>query len=112
MAAEALQITGVSLLGFVFVRYAVEHTGSAALSPLRSRPLTFFGLISYCLYMSHLYILRLWETYFGPVQGTDTVQLAVRFFAVLAATVALCVVSRYALELPATKLRRYVLRKA
>ena len=111
MAAEALQITGVSLLAYGVVSAAVRHTGSAALALLRSRVLTFFGLISYCLYLSHLYVLRLYDHLFGTVTAADTARIVVRFFVVLVATVVLCVVSRYAIELPAMRLRRFVLRR-
>jgi len=41
----------------------------------------------------------------------DNFALALRFFVVLAATIALSLLSRYALELPTTSLRRYVLKK-
>jgi peptidoglycan/LPS O-acetylase OafA/YrhL len=102
----------ISLLAYSIVGAAVRHPGSRLLAPLRSPVLTFFGLISYCLYMSHTYVLSVYDQLFGPVLATETTHLVVRFFAVLAATIVLCVISRYALELPAMRLRRLVLRRA
>ncbi len=112
MGAEALQITGVSLLGFVVVRYAVEHTGSRVLQWLRSRTLTFFGLISYCLYMSHLYLVKIWTKYVGLPPVTNSRAVFFYFFGLLAVTILVSILSRYVLELPAMRLRRYVLRRS
>ncbi len=108
---EALQVLAVSTVSYSLIRMAVRNSGSPALWLLRSSALTFFGAISYCLYMSHLYVLRLYDHLFGPPNAAATALLVLRFGSVLALTVAICLLSRYAVELPAIKLRRHVLRK-
>ena len=72
--------------------------------------MVFFGLISYCLYMSQTYVLRIYDEWRHPVLAESYVGYWVRIAIVFSATVALCVVSRYVLELPFMSLRKYVLR--
>ncbi len=110
LAAGAFQLSGVSLLGYCAVAGALHGSGARAMGVLRSRVLTFFGLISYCFYMAHTYVLRLYDHVCGPLAAGDMAHYAARFFAVLGATVALCLVSRYLIELPAMSVRRHVLR--
>ena len=109
-AALALQLTGISLLAYCVVATAVHHTGSPLLAIFRSRALTFFGLISYCLYIANSYTVAVYDRLFGPMETGNMQQYATRAAAVITATVAICIVSRYALELPAMSLRRHVLR--
>ena len=111
-AGLALGLTGVSLLAYCVVAFAVHHTGSALLAIFRSRALTFFGLISYCLYIANSYTVTGYDRIFGPMDTGNMRQYAVRAAAVVTATVAICIISRYALELPAMSLRRYVLRNS
>lgn len=108
--AGALQLSGVSLLAYSVVAVAVRSTGSRSLKVLRSSVLTFFGLISYCLYVSNSYVVVLYDRTFGPLQEGNMQQYLLRALAVFAITIAICVASRYALELPAMSLRRRVLR--
>lgn len=110
MAAEALQLSGVSLLAYCMVAAAVRSTGSGWLAPLRSRLLTFFGLISYCLYLANSYAVILYDHLRGPMQAGDMQQYGIRAAAVIAATLILCVLARYMIELPAMALRKHVLR--
>ena len=110
-AGGALQLTGISLLCFSAVRFAVRNSGRRMLAVLRSRVLVFFGLISYCMYMSHIYVMRAYDHWRGALQVGDMTAYTARFFAVLAATIVVCLISRYALELPMMSLRKYVLRK-
>lgn len=106
----ALLQTGVTLVAGAVIGTAIAHAGSPALWPLRSRLLQFFGLISYAFYMIHLYALGVYDHYAGEMRVGDERAYWIRFFAVLAITVALSVVSRYAIELPAMRLRKYVLK--
>ena len=78
---------------------------------LRSRVLTFFGMISYAFYMSHLYVLRLYDHVRGPLAAGDDAAYWVRLGCVLAVTTGISLVSRYAVELPALRLRRFVLKR-
>ena len=68
--------------------------------------LTFFGLISYAMYMVHLYVMRAYDHFDGtPLRRMGSP----RFFAVLGITIAACLFSRYLIESPAISLRRFVL---
>jgi peptidoglycan/LPS O-acetylase OafA/YrhL len=103
--------TGVMLLSGSIVAFLIGHTGERALSFLRSPLLTFFGLISYAMYMTHLYVLRAYDHFRGPLAAGDYSAYVVRFASIFAITTALCLISRYLVELPAMSLRKYVLAK-
>lgn len=107
--AAALQQTGVSLLCAGAVGLAIAYTGSPVMAPLRSRLLTFFGLISYAFYMLHLYVMEAYDRVRGPLMEGDARAYAVRVAVVLAITIALSLLSRYLLELPILRLRKRVL---
>ncbi len=77
----------------------------------RSRLLTFFGLISYAMYMTHLYLLTAYDHLRGPLPSGNLAAYNERFFGVLGLTILLCLLTRYLIELPATSLRRFVLNK-
>jgi peptidoglycan/LPS O-acetylase OafA/YrhL len=110
----ALLLTGVTGISYCIVAFAVERSGSKTgagfLAVLRSRTLTFFGLISYCLYMVNSYVVQVYDWARGPMQTGDMGAYAVRAVSVFAVTVGVCVVARYVVELPAARLRRHVLR--
>jgi len=101
--------TGTTLLYGSIVAFLIRYSGTRGLALLRSKLLTFFGLISYAMYMMHLYVLEQYDRLRGPLAAGDTSAYIVRFAAVLAITMALCIVSRYLIELPAISLRRFVL---
>ncbi len=105
----ALSQTGVTLLCAGCITFALTHAGEGKLAILRSPVLTFFGLISYALYMVHLYVLAVFDHLRGPLAAGDTGAYLVRFATILATTIVLCLVSRYVIELPANSLRRFVL---
>jgi peptidoglycan/LPS O-acetylase OafA/YrhL len=102
--------TGVTVLCVSMVGLAIAHAGNRKMAILRSPLFTFFGLISYALYMFHLYIMDAYDQHFGP-GGAGLSNFAIRFCAILGLTILLCVVSRYAIELPCMSLRRFVLAK-
>jgi peptidoglycan/LPS O-acetylase OafA/YrhL len=110
-AADALQVSGISLLAFCLVAIAVRHTGSPLLGVFRSRLLTFFGLISYCLYLANGYAVTIYDHLMGPMQTGDMRQYAIRAAAVFAATLIVCILSRSLIERPAISLRKRVLRR-
>lgn len=103
--------TGATLIATAVIAFCIANSGSPLLAVFRSRWLGFFGLISYAMYMTHLYIVHAYIKFRGPLPQGDTRALAFRFFFVLATTIALSLVTRYALELPAISLRRYVLKR-
>jgi peptidoglycan/LPS O-acetylase OafA/YrhL len=107
----AFQQTGVTLLCGSTVAYVVVHSGSRSLAPLRSAILTFFGLISYALYMFHAYIMDEYDRERGALASGDTGAWAIRLLSILLISIAACLLSRYLIELPAMSLRRFVLAK-
>jgi peptidoglycan/LPS O-acetylase OafA/YrhL len=105
-------LTGINLLGYCAVKTAVVFSGAKFLAILRSRVLVFFGLISYAMYLFHEYVIWYFDRSVARLRVESTSGYFVRFFAVLAVTVALSLISRYAIELPAMSLRRFVLRRS
>jgi peptidoglycan/LPS O-acetylase OafA/YrhL len=107
----AMEQTAVVLLCGTVVALLILYSGARILAPLRSGLLPFFGLISYALYMIHFYVLTLYDHLRGPLLPGDDTSYFIRIVAVLAITVALCLVTRYLIELPAMSLRKYVLKR-
>lgn len=105
----ASMLTGVTLLCGSIIAFLIGMSGQKWLSILRSRLLTFFGLISYAMYMTHLYVLYAYDHLRGPLAGGDYTAYIIRFVVVFGVTVLLCVLIRYIIELPAMNLRKYVL---
>jgi peptidoglycan/LPS O-acetylase OafA/YrhL len=105
----AFQQTGVTLLCGSIVAFIIIHSGRRSMSFLRSAPLTFFGLISYAMYMVHAYVMNEYDSIRGPLAAGNVFAYTLRFFSVLGITIALCLASRYLIELPAMSLRRFVL---
>lgn len=109
--AGALQLSGISLLCYCVISAAIRHTGAPLLAIFRSRLFTFFGLISYCLYIANSYVVNSYDAFHGPIAIGNMPHYWVRAAIVTAATLAICLIARYAIELPAMSLRRYVLRR-
>ncbi|MCU1319096.1 MAG: putative acyltransferase, partial [Edaphobacter sp.] len=109
--AEAFRQTGITLICGGIIGLLIAHTESKGLAPLRSRFLTFFGLISYALYMIHLYVMRAYDHIRGPLPIGDTRAYAIRILVVFAITIVASLLSRYLVELPALSLRKHVLKK-
>ncbi len=102
--------TGVALASAGFIGRLVRDGGSRYLAPLRSRLLTFFGLISYAFYMLHLFVLNTYDHLRPLGAKASDGEFLLRFVVVLAVSIAAALISRYAVELPALSLRRYVLK--
>lgn len=111
MQGSALFLTAVNLCFYSLIRITVENRGSRSFWIFRSAVLVFFGQISYCMYMSHTYVMRIYDDWIGPLAAGNTRAYSVRLVTVFGATIVLCIVSRYCLELPFMSLRKYVLRK-
>jgi peptidoglycan/LPS O-acetylase OafA/YrhL len=106
--------TGATAITFLcggFVGLAVAYTGRSAFRWLRSHLLTFFGLISYAFYMFHIFVRDAYDHLRGPLRPNDLAGYFMRIAVVLAITIVLTLISRYALELPILSLRRYVLNR-
>ena len=72
--------------------------------------MTFFGLISYAVYMTHLYVLWGYD-HFLPLTPGDGQAYAVCLAAVVATSIPVSLLSRYLIELPAVSLRKRVLKQ-
>jgi peptidoglycan/LPS O-acetylase OafA/YrhL len=107
--SAALDQTGTTLICASVVAFVIGHSGEPGLTFLRSPALTFFGLISYAMYMVHDYVMRVYDHVRGPLVGGDLSAYTMRFFAILSITVAVCLLTRYLIELPAISLRRMVM---
>lgn len=107
--AAALQQTGVALLAGSIVGFLIQNRQAPYLAVFRGRVLTFFGLISYALYMLHIFVLQVWDHVAGTPSNTSNLLFAERSFGIMALSIAFALLSRYAVELPALSLRRYVL---
>lgn len=101
--------TGISLLAGSVIAFVIVHTGARYLGIFRSRLFTFFGLISYAVYMIHMYVLMAYDHLRGPLSPGDLTAYAMRFVSVLVISVLLSLLTYYLLERPALSLRKYVL---
>ena len=106
----ALLSTGAVLVTGPMIGLAISRTGAEVMAPLRTGALPFFGLISYALYMVHLYLVTAYDHVRGTLAAGDVRGYWVRLGVVFALTLAASLISRYAIELPALGLRRFVLR--
>jgi peptidoglycan/LPS O-acetylase OafA/YrhL len=107
----ALSQTAVTLLCAGAIAFLIANAGKPWLGFFRSRLLTFFGLISYAMYMTHLFILAAYDRLRGPLHPGDLTAFTMRLVTVLGLTILLCLLTRYLIELPAISLRRFVLTK-
>ena len=105
-------LTGVNLLGYCAVKTSVVFSGARFLAILRSRVLVFFGLISYAMYLFNEYVIWYFDSSRAHIHVGSTSGYFARFLVILAVTVALSLISRYVIELPAMSLRRFVLRRS
>jgi len=103
--------TDITFLCGCFVGLSIAYSGRAAVGWLRSHVLTFFGLISYAFYMFHIFVRDWYDHIRGPLRPDDVAGYFLRIAAVMAITVVLTLISRYAIELPIMSLRKYVLHR-
>lgn len=101
--------TGISLLTGSIIAFVIVHTGARYLAIFRSRVFTFFGLISYAIYMIHTYVLMAYDHLRGPLPPGDLAAYTARFVIVLGISVLLSLLTYYLIERPALSLRKYVL---
>lgn len=102
--------TGVTMVAGSCIGLAIAWTGAATLAPLRSASMTFFGLISYAFYLVHTFVMDAYDRSRGPLAPGDVRAYWMRFAVILAGTIAASLLTRYAIELPALRLRRFVLK--
>jgi peptidoglycan/LPS O-acetylase OafA/YrhL len=105
----ALIILPTNYLVYRSIGYIMHHPGSKLFGWLGSAPLVFCGAISYSMYMFHTIFIYLYDSRITPV-SLDPGKFFLRVGAISATTVIACIVVRYAVELPAQRFRKYVLR--
>lgn len=105
----ATQATGTAFLCGSLVGLSIAYSGRWWLGWLRSRLLTFFGLISYAFYMFHSFVRDVYDKWFGALKPDDLTAYLLRIAAIFGVTVVLTLISRYTIELPIMSLRKYVL---
>jgi peptidoglycan/LPS O-acetylase OafA/YrhL len=108
--SNAFEYTGACILLAGAFLLVLIHRGAPALAIFRSAVLTFFGLISYAFYMFHLFVLELYDAKIGIPLPNHYAAYFIRFTAVFAGTLVLCLLSRYLFEIPIMSLRKYVLK--
>jgi peptidoglycan/LPS O-acetylase OafA/YrhL len=86
--------------------FILTHRASFAAAILSSPILRFFGDISYSSYLTHIYILDLYNRAAGPLVPGQTLPFLARGAIVLALTTGLCTASLYGFERPMMRLRR------
>ena len=104
----ALAMTGISLLSMGTVGILVLENGVWWLGIFRSRILIFFGLISYAFYLVHLYVIQAYDDRWTVPRPPQVQAYAVRVLVTFVTATAIATVSRYLLELPAVRLRRFI----
>ena len=107
LAAAAHQC-GLSLIAGSVIAIVITRAGSPSLAILRSGFFTFFGLISYAVYMTHMYVMMAYD-HLRPVPPGSTPGLVVRFLVIFGVTTGLSTLSLLLVERPALSLRRLVL---
>ena len=84
------------------------QSGRWWLGVFRSRILIFFGLISYAFYMVHLYVIRAYDLRWAVPVAPQVHAYTVRFLVTFGGSVAIATLSRYLVELPVMRLRRFI----
>jgi peptidoglycan/LPS O-acetylase OafA/YrhL len=110
-AEYGLLLTATGPLFAGALLYLLTHRRSWVARLLASPPLRFLGDISYMLYLSHAYIMGLYDAH-GPSLAAHPTEagLYLRFLVVLGLSILWSTVSLYAFERPVGSLRRYILK--
>jgi peptidoglycan/LPS O-acetylase OafA/YrhL len=107
--SRQVTLSTVNLLFYRIIRVVVYHERKG-LGWLGSVPLVYLGSISYALYMYQGFVINSFNRIFGLIPASPERMVLLRAVLVLLACFAVCTLSRYALELPVQRLRRFVLR--
>jgi peptidoglycan/LPS O-acetylase OafA/YrhL len=102
-------LTAMNLLFYRIIRYVIFHRGRT-LRWLATPAAVYLGSISYALYMYQGYVIFPMERWLGHVPPSSWGAIVLRLFVDLTACLAVCTISRFAIELPAQRLRRFVIR--
>lgn len=108
-----LPVTAAAPLFAGALVFLLTHPRNWIARALASAPLRMLGAISYMVYLSHPYIMELYDIHFRGVPGltlTVHIGLWLRFLVVLVLTLLWSQLSLHAFERPIGRLRRYFLR--
>lgn len=105
----ALALFCVNYLVYRIIGYVMANPRSRAFGWLGWSPLVFMGAISYSFYMLHPFVMGLVDVSMHP-PGLYPVKFLSYCAVVTAASVGVSMAVRYLIELPALRLRRFVLR--
>jgi peptidoglycan/LPS O-acetylase OafA/YrhL len=75
----ASEQTGLTLLYGSIVAFLISRTGARSIAVLRSPLLTFFGLISYAMYMTHSYVMFSYDHFRSHLTAGDNLALPCAF---------------------------------
>ena len=104
-ATLASRELGVGLVCASIVAVSVFFTGHRLLGLLRWRLLAFFAQTSYAFYLFHSFVFHIYDRYFGiPTVGNEQ-KYWIRLMALMLGSLAVACLSRWAIELPALRLR-------
>jgi peptidoglycan/LPS O-acetylase OafA/YrhL len=106
-----LPVTAAAPLFAGTLCFLLTHPGNWTARALGSAPLRMLGAVSYMVYLSHSYIMELYDQHLNVWTGlTAHRALALRLAVVLVLTLLWSTLSLYAFERPIGRLRRYFLR--
>ena len=106
-----LPVTAAAPLFAGTLSFLLTHPRHLASRALGSAPLRMLGAVSYMVYLSHAYIMELYDQHLrGWLGFSGHRALALRLAVVLVLTLLWSVLSLYAFERPVGRLRRYFLR--
>jgi peptidoglycan/LPS O-acetylase OafA/YrhL len=98
------------VLFYRLVRGIVLRKGDPSLRWLRSPVAVYMGAVSYALYMFHGYIFYVYFEHIAPRSRVDLKLFWLGLPITLGISMVVVTISRFALELPVMRLRKYVLR--
>jgi peptidoglycan/LPS O-acetylase OafA/YrhL len=112
MLAEGLRLSVMNFLIYRLLRFLLGYRErhGRTLPLLASAPMVYLGAISYAMYMYQLTVLHLLDQRYGSIAADHTAGIVGRALLALSVLLAACTVSRYGMELPVQRLRRYIVR--
>jgi peptidoglycan/LPS O-acetylase OafA/YrhL len=105
-----LKFAAANLLFYRVVKFIVFYRGKG-LGWLASPIAVYMGSVSYAFYMYHTMIILTLDKHLGHIPASHGAAILLRIVVALGIALAASTVSRYVLELPAQRLRRYILNR-
>jgi peptidoglycan/LPS O-acetylase OafA/YrhL len=107
-----MNITTTNYLIYRLMRFILANRGQGGkrFSWLGSPIPVYLGSISYALYLYQSFVMLKVSLYLGNAPAAEVRPIMIRLALDFVITVFICTISRYAMELPVQRLRRFVLR--